>query len=437
MKLLIHSQLNFPPQRFNMLELSRWKHSAALNRTGDTLLVETKMGHRVPLRDLVTLDQFYDGYIEDESEMIQLDPVTYSSTTFPTTSPLFLINVSDTSYYTRFFVLLRFLEVYNAVWVSHDILKKQCNSMNDMCLDAIRLKRLSLRKETFDILTNLVSFLFPFIQVLDYAMDVTCQQTILSDMMRNLIQFMSQETFTCIKHEDIERILVSRSDVYNDIPSALLSIVNNTTQRFKVENDGSISAEFNKVLNAARYEAYGVFHGSFDNYDNPQRESEKQDRIRANMVREELIGYVQSFSDRIGLDPDRYIAHSPYINLNLVMKRIRGKSTSVVERNFFSFKKEELQMCSHLRANPENICMLRVKGTLSCLSDNPFMIEKYIQFLQNYQRMRDYYWCVLEQTTIVFSSEHVYSTSDYKIIKGRSTLLKPIATVNKLIFNNQ
>lgn len=413
MKLLIHSQLNFPPQRFNMLELSRWKHSAVLNRTGDSLLVETKMGKRVPLRELTTLDQFYEGYVEDESEMIQMDPVAYSTTTFPSTSPLFLINVSDTSYYTRFFVLLRFLEVYNAVWVSHDILKKQCTGVNESCIDAIRLKRLSLRKETFDVLTNLVSFLFPFIQVLEYSMDISCQQTVLSDMMRSLSQYMSQETFTCIKREDIERILINRSDVYNDIPSALLSIVNDSTQRFRVENDGSLSPEFNKVLNAARYEAYGVFHGSFDNYDNPQQENEKQDRIRANVVREELIGYVQSFSDRIGLDPDRYISHSPYVNLNLVMKRIRGKATSVVERNFFSFKKEELQLCSQQRANAESISMLRVKGTLSCLSDNPFMIEKYIQYLQNYQRTRDYYCCVFKQTTIVLSSEHVYSTSNY------------------------
>lgn len=390
MNVLMEYQNLFPPNRYNMDQLSKWKHPRLVHHTGDRLSVPLKSGRMVPFCELLTVDQFFDGVEEDTSDMITVD-LTPSTTTFTNANVTFLLNSSSYTFYTRYFVLKRFLEVFNAIATSLEYIKMKSKSLS--CIDSDRVLKFFLPEGGIETITNIISFLYPLIQILDFCSDPRSTQSETVSIIVDYMAFLKSETFSCITQDDLQRIILARGTIYNPIPTVLLSIIEDLQQKYTIPSNNVISPEVDLALNEARYEAYGIFHGSYMNYENPQTESEVEHRTHANKVKEELIGFIKSYVDRIGVNVDRYLDHSQFHLLNSIVKRVRGKASNHVEKNFFSFKKEELQLCMS-ENNQVDAMFLRIKGSLSCLQSchtiqkDDEMIKRLIRYIQAYSRLK-------------------------------------------------
>lgn len=383
MKLLLEYQYRFPPTRPDLEKLVKWKHPLVLHNTGSKLLVTTKTGKRIPLQDLITVDQFFDDFEEDERDEIKCD-LALNTNDFPVCNAIFLLDSHSEFYYARYFVLLRFMQVFDAIATSLDFIKMK--AANSPSIDLERIRKFLLPEGSIDTILNVVVFLHPFIQILEYVTDPNTQQNNSVMLIHQLMSYLKKESFSVLSQEELQRIVLSREEYYTPISTTILSIVNAIHNRS--ETKSMISPALNEEFDQARYEAYGLLHGNFDNYENPQTESEMEHRKQANQVREELISFNNHYVDCMGVDVDLYLEHSQFRLLNSIVKRVKRRASNHVERSFFSFDFREVALCARCH-QPSDEMLLAVKGTLSCIVQDPKICKRYINYFQQFSKLKE------------------------------------------------
>ena len=385
MKLLVEYSVHFPPTLLKPDHLSKWKHPSITHCYGDKLNITTKLGKKIPFRDLNSIEKYFDGFVENTMEMIH-DHLHAHTSVYPEATSFFLISETPGAYYTRFFVIKRFIELYDTVATCLDYIKIQVK--DDTSLDLQRIQKFGIPKEGVSFLTSLLSFLYPFIQILEFVTNPSSRQNECLDLLTNYIEFLKKETFDCITPEEIQRIIINRMIDFEPTPQTIISILYDNEGKYRIEANKPISKDIDDVLNNARFEAYGVFHGNYDNYENPVTEMEIEHRKLANKVKEELILFTKNSIDHMGVNIEQYLNHSQYDLLRTIMKKVKGKVTNRIERVFMTWKEEELQLCI-FQENEYQKRLLNMKSNLSLLSSDSGNCKAFIRFIQDNPRKRD------------------------------------------------